>query len=184
MHIAIDIGHARGTGAVGLSGENEHEIAARVAPLLQHYLLTPTPAGVGVARQVDIIDYPDASNGVDLARTIAAVNEGGYDLLLSLHCDSSENPAACGAHACYYSIEGGRLASCVGYSLAGLMPGRAEKTVHRPGLAILRDTKPVAVLVEMGFVSNLTDSHIQQSYPAMIAERIAMGVKNYLHLRK
>lgn len=178
MKIAIDIGHARGTGAVGLTGENEHEIAARIAPLLKEYLQQ------GYSHTAEIIDFPDESNSVDLARTIAAVNAGGYDLLLSLHCDSSDNAAACGAHACYYSIEGGRLASCVGYSLASLMPGRADKTVHRPGLAILRDTKPVAVLVEMGFVSNLTDSHIQQTYPASVAEKIAQGVRNYIQLIK
>ena len=178
MRIAIDIGHARGTGAVGLTGENEHDIAARIAPMVKEFLEQ------GYSHTAEIIDFPDATNGVDLQKTIAAVNAGGYDLLLSLHCDASDNPAARGAHACYYSKAGGQLASCVGYSLAGLMPGRAEKTVHRPGLAILRDTKPVAVLVEMGFVTNLTDSHLQQMYPAMIAEKIAQGVRNYIHLSK
>ena len=173
MKIAIDIGHARNTGAVGVTKENEHEVSARVAWHLKDFLDKQGHAA-------DIVDFPWESNTDDLNHAIKAVAAGGYELCISLHCDSHTNASACGAHACYYSSAGQKLAACIAYSLATLMPGRAEKTVKRTGLAILNSTRPVAVLVEMGFITNATDALIQRDHPDLIAQRIGQGIINYL----
>lgn len=174
FHVAIDIGHARETGAVGLLGVNEHTIAARVAHCLRDKL-----AGYSCVR-ADVIDYEHMTNSADLAATIEYVNAHDFDALVSLHCDASDNPSAHGAHVCYTSAAGQNLAEEIAANLCQLLPGRASSTVRRPELAILRRTRPVAVLVEMGFITNKQDAEIQRCYPEEIAHRIMQGLLSYM----
>ena len=171
MNIAIDIGHARNTGAVG-NGLEEHAVNTVIAPLLADRLRK-------YGHTVDIIDYPDKSNTDDLNATVRAVNAGGYDLCISLHCDSSDNPVARGAHVCYVSNGGMELAQCIAWHLCALLPGRAEMTVRRTNLAILSQTRPISVLCECGFITHLHDSKIQRDDPDSIAKAIADGVNDY-----
>lgn len=92
---------------------------------------------------MDVIDFPAQSNTDDLNATIKAANEGGYDFGISLHCDSSDNVQAHGAHVCFYpgSVKGSRLAMCIAEPLARLLPGRDCTVLARPGLAVLKRTR-------------------------------------------
>ncbi len=179
MNIAIDIGHARRTGASG-NGLQEHEVCARLAVRLKSYLEEVPQVG-----RVDIIDFPERSNTDDLYTTVNVINEGGYELAVSLHCDCSDNPAAKGAHVIHWpdSDRGEKLATCIATPLAQLMPGRANITVARKNLFIISKTVPPTVLCECGFISNPDDSKMQKNRPEAIALCIAEGVKNYLTLR-
>jgi len=176
MKIAIDIGHANNTGARG-NGLEEHavavNIAERLAPMLQN-----------LGAQVDVIDFPAKSNKEDLNATIQAANAGGYDFGISLHCDSSENKQAHGAHVCFYpeSVRGARLAVCIAEHLADLLPGRANTVQARPGLAILKKTRCPWVLCECGFITNPENADMMKHHPERIAEVIAEGIKDYLEL--
>ena len=149
MKIALDLGHARGTDA-RVNGITERGVCAEVARLLRERL---REAG----HEADIIDFPDESNAADLRKTAAAVNAGGYELSVSLHCDCVKSTTACGAHVCYVSTGGKRLAKCIAKLLCALLPGRAEQIVKRTNLYILNKTDCVAVLVECGFISNEGD---------------------------
>lgn len=175
MKIAIDIGHANNTGARG-NGLEEHAVAAtiaeRLAPMLQQ-----------MGASVDVIDFPKMTNAQDLSDTIKAANEGGYDFGISLHCDSSDNPQAHGAHVCFYpgSVKGSRLAICIAEPLSRLLPGRANTVQSRPGLAVLKKTRCPWVLCECGFITNPENASILKDHPGRIAEAIAEGVKDYLN---
>lgn len=133
--------------------------------------------------RVDVIDYPKMTNAQDLNATIKASNEGGYDFGISLHCDSSDNPQAHGAHVCFYpgSVKGSRLAICIAEPLARLLPGRANTVQSRPGLAVLKKTRCPWVLCECGFITNPENASILKDHPFRIAEAIAEGVKDYLN---
>lgn len=171
--VAIDVGHADGTGASG-HGLEEHAVAAEVAELLKEYL---EHDGIGA----DIIDFPDKSNSADLAASVRQINAGGYRLAVSLHCDCSDNPAAHGAHVCHISLMGYTVAAEIADRLCELMPGRAKKVVRRPELYFLRRTDCVAALVEMGFISNEEDAQKLQNCKRQIALKIAEGIKVYYH---
>lgn len=173
MKIAIDIGHARGTGAHGLV--SERSVVETAAGLLQSEL-----EKLGI--QSELIDFPWLSNGGDLERTIAAVNAGGYELSISLHADCSDNKAARGAHVCYYSLKGYTLAIEIADRLCPLMPGRAAKVVRRMDLGVLERTKPVAVLIELGFVSNEHDADklANPSEVLKLVAEIADGIRFYI----
>ena len=171
MKIALDIGHAKGTGARA-HGQEEHDLAEKITRLLCREL---TKQG----HSVTVFDYPEKSNSEDLNATIKAVNALSFDLGISIHCDASDNPEAKGAHVCYLSEKGKKLAEFIAEPLCFLMPGRASKTVKRTNLAMLNKTKPVWVLVECGFITHAEDCLAMTNNPDLIATTIASGVHAY-----
>lgn len=188
--ICIDIGHAAGTGATG-NGLEEHGVAVQIAAHLARYLRERGHA-------VSVIDYPQLSNAADLNATVRAVNAGNYDLSVSLHCDSSRNPDACGAHVCHHrtyhkdgtfrdSVQGKALASAIAGPLCKLLPGRADPVQARPdkkkklsGLQVLRETRPPAVLCECSFITNANDAEMMKNRPELIAQAIGAGILAYI----
>lgn len=171
--IAIDIGHARGTGARGFVDEHDTcaALAVEVKSALESFKVDTF--------QADIIDFPDKTNGGDLSATVKAINAGNYDLCVSLHMDASDNAAAHGAHVCYYSTNGKRLAEEIALRLCAYLPGRAEETQKRTDLYILKNTNPAAVLVECGFCTNEEDVAVVKKHPFYIARAIALGIAAY-----
>ncbi|MBQ4594788.1 MAG: N-acetylmuramoyl-L-alanine amidase [Akkermansia sp.] len=167
--IAIDIGHARTTGASG-NGLQEHEVSAKLARYVKQ-MLQATPH-----IHADIVDFPELSNKQDLAAAIAAVNAGGYDAVVSLHCDCAGTPSARGAHVIYKSAAGQALGLEIAERLAVHLPGRARTLVQRHDLAILNQTRPPAVLVECGFLSSPEDAEIIRTRPILLARAIAGGI--------
>lgn len=195
--VAIDIGHARCTGARG-NGLQEHEVCAGIAQLLRGEL-----EGVGV--RAEVIDFPGLSNSGDLAETVREVNAGQYALCVSLHCDSArrvvryekaidldgleyeepvyeDNEGARGAHVIYVSAKGALAAEAIARHLCPIMPGRAERVVKRTNLYILNKTRCAAVLVECGFLTNAHDADKLRWKAGDIAKAIARGVIDYLEL--
>lgn len=191
MKVAIDIGHARNTGAV-CNGLEEHAVVSVIGRELEKLL-------AGKGHVVDVLDFPELSNKADLNATIKAANAGGYDIGISLHCDSASrymvernpdgeekcvvehNPNPHGAHVCYYpgSVRGKRLAVCISGHLVKLLPGRSDKVQERPYLAILRQTRCPWVLCECGFITNPENADMMKKHPERIAEAIAEGVESY-----
>lgn len=175
MNIALDIGHAKGTGARG-NGLEEHAVACVIA---RHLFAQLKDMG----HTVHVLDFPDKGNTEDLNATITAANADGYDFGISLHCDCAhDRQNARGAHVCFYpgSVEGSRLAICVAETLSHLLPGRANTVQSRHGLAILKKTRMPWVLCECGFITNSWDACIIKNHPERIAEAIAEGVREYV----
>ena len=169
--VAIDVGHARRTGAKGC-GYDEHEMCKKLALELKAALERFEVD----AFEADIIDFEHLSNGADLSATVKAINAGDYDVSVSLHMDHDDSPLPHGAHVCYVSEAGKRLAKEVALRLCPQMPGRAEQVQKRPGLYVLSQTRPVAVLIECGFITNEGDAHWVYENPERVALAIALGV--------
>ena len=186
-HIIIDIGHARGTGARG-NGMEEH---ARCEIIAGH-LADKLRAG-GYA--VTVLDYPDGTNSADLVATVKAANGiSNASFGISLHMDAASRPVEetdedgerlvwnepdpepHGAHVCYVSNTGKRMAECIAMFLCSLLPGRANKTVKRSDLYILKNTRATWVLCECGFITNRGDAATD---PERVAASIAAGVRIY-----
>ena len=172
--IAIDVGHARGTGARG-NGLKEHEVCAEIAEYLSMEIQAK-------GLQALVVDYPGKTNAGDLAETVRAVNASGAVLCVSLHCDASDNALAKGAHVIYTSEAGGRCAGYIAKHLCSFFPGRANKTVKRGNLYVLNNTRCVAVLCECGFLTNPDDASRLATAEGKrsVARRIAVGITEYL----
>lgn len=171
--IALDVGHARGTGARGFV--DEHDMCVKLAEEVKQILETFKVDTF----QADIVDFPDKTNSEDLVSTVKEVNAGKYDMCVSLHMDASDNAAAHGAHVCFYSTNGKRLANEIALRLCPYLPGRAEQTVKRTDLYVLKNTKPVAVLVECGFCTNEYDAAVVKKQTFVVARAIALGIAAY-----
>lgn len=169
--IAIDIGHARRTGAKGC-GYEEHEQCKKIAKELKACFERFKQGRY----EADIIDFEHLDNDGDLAATVKALNKGGYDVSVSLHMDADSTPGPHGAHVCYTSAKGKALAHEIAQRLCPQMPGRVEQLVRRPGLYVLRATRPVAVLVECGFITNEGDAEWVDQNADKVALSIALGV--------
>ena len=170
--VFIDIGHAEKTGAKGLRGSDEHYIARIIGEQLQHDLFS-------IGMDAFICDYPKLSNEMDLIKTASTANNWNPDVGLSLHCDCSDNAAARGAHVCYLTTTGKAVAGSISSYLCQLLPGRAEKTVLRDDLYILKNTRAPWVLIECGFISNKDDLEILSKSPEEVAKSIAQGISDY-----
>lgn len=172
MKIAIDVGHAAGTGARG-NGLEEHAVVADIAAALADKLAAH-------GHECHVIDFPEKDNKSDLVATVKEINRIAPDFSISLHCDASDNPAARGAHVCYVSAAGRRLAEVVASELCALLPGRAEQVVRRGDLYVLKHTVCPAVLIECGFITHQYDCYIASQRPEAVADAVAQGVEDYV----
>lgn len=170
--LLLDIGHANNTGAQG-NGHEEHQLSSVIGSVLAERC-----AQHGITTKV--IDYPTLSNSADLSATVKEANTLSAKLGISLHCDSSSNDSARGAHVCYYSDKTQANAITLGAHICELMIGRACRVVQRQDLYVLKSTKHPWYLVEMGFISNKLDCNMLASHPELVAEAILKGVCDLL----
>ncbi len=169
MKIAIDVGHADGTGA-GAGGLEEHALSAAIAPILAARL---REAG----HVVRVIDFPELSNEADFVKAVQVANAWRADVFVSLQCDASSNAQARGAHVIYYSDAGRRLALAISQPLCKLMPGRAQQ-LREGSFYVLRRTAMPAVIVEQGFITHAQD-RVALREGRRIALAIAEGLEHY-----
>lgn len=178
--VLVDVGHAEGTGAQSAFADEHEESrlnALELRGVLESFRVDEF--------EVDVVDFSDLSNGGDLAASVRAANAKEYDALVSLHMDYSSNADAHGAHVCYHagSVKGEQLAKEIAIRLCAWLPGRSDTVQARPdrekklsSLAILRDTRPPAVLVECGFVSNEADVQVLRRCRRELMRAVGLGV--------
>ena len=185
IKIYIDQGHNPSSPNAGAEGNGyveqdiNYEIGIRLADLLRRNgnfdvkLSRPTPeSSLGT------------SNSTSLRARVDEANAFGADYFISLHTNASTNSAISGSEALVYTEPS--IASELGKDiliwlnrLTGL---RNRGIVERPGLYVLRKTKMPAVLVEMGFISNINDARLMHDNPGLFAEGIYNGILQYTGL--
>lgn len=118
----------------------------------------------------------------ELYEITAASNEAGADLFVSIHCNSAANEEATGTETFYFaaSRKGRSLAALINAELVGL--GLEDRGTKSNGLYVTRNTDAVAVLVELGFLSNMDEGARlgTEEFQQAAAEAIYRGVCNYI----
>lgn len=123
----------------------------------------------------------------DSLRNICDVSNGfNADVFVSVHCNSSTSPEAHGTETFYWhtSDEGKKLANCVQNQLINTfdLTDRGLKQCI-PGtptnFCVVRATDAVACLVELAFISNLTEEYWLNTHTEEIAHAVARGVTDY-----
>ncbi len=172
--IIVDAGHG-GTdpGAVGWRPHSPDVAPRREAD--QALALAAAAAEELDHRGYDAIMTRTADRFLSLQERVAFINalKPAADLVVSIHRDAAATPAARGICALYNnmggkpSLRGKRLAELLlrrlvrrtGLADRGARPRPAfrEGRQVETSLAILRDTRPPAALVELGFMSNSTE---------------------------
>jgi len=129
----------------------------------------------------------DRDASIPLYERTEAANACEPDIHLCLHHSSSPSPRAQGAaayyfaNAVYHSRAGKRLAGYVVDALSGEL-GRVDLRKHGRNYACLREVRPLAVMVEPGFMSHPKEGPLLRD-PAIIfreATAILHGIEAYL----
>ena len=118
----------------------------------------------------------------ELYEITAASNGAGADLFVSIHCNSAGNESAAGTETFYFagSTNGRALAALVNAEMVGL--GLTDRGIKCNSLYVTRNTDAVAVLVELGFLSNMAEgSKLGSSdFQQAAAEAICRGIINHI----
>lgn len=179
--IFIDPGHG-GTnpGAVGndvIEQEVNLDVSLKLAELLRNkgydVMLYRTTKDENVI-------LPIAS---DLRKRATMANDWGADYFVSIHTNSSTNPAANGFET--YTLRPATTAAALADSIQKSVIsslGMKDNGVRQANFSVLRNTSMPAVLVELGYLSNQTEAlNLNSSaWRNKIAAAIANGIDMYV----
>lgn len=185
IKVCLNAGHKPGMdpGAIGLKS-TEAELALKFASKATEYLRA-------VGYNVLLVQENE------LEDIVAASDDFGADVFLSIHMNSAVAKSAYGTETFYAasSSRGRKLASCVQKQVETFMvkkrieqrPNVSEETVKdysdrglkTNSLYVVRNTDAPAALVEVGFISNALDEEILINNIDGIAAAIARGVTDY-----
>jgi N-acetylmuramoyl-L-alanine amidase len=154
--VVLDPGHGgkdTGTAAHGLI---ESEVMLDLARRIEGRL-----SAIGVT----VLFTRSATTGPeDLARAMMA-NQAGADIMLSLHCDSTDQPQAGGVATFFYGLDRFGAWSAVGQQLADLIQreivartGLTDCRSHPRGWVLLQRTQMPTVRIETGYLSHRQDA--------------------------
>ena len=177
MVVFINPGHAPNgnpdPGAVNdTTGLRECDVAKCVADNVEQYL---NAAGVTTEQlQSDSLG--------DICRT---ANDSGADIFVSIHCNAVDAESANGTEtwACAGSYRGSILADCIQKQIVEAL-GTTDRGVKIAtpgvnGLYVLSNTAMPAVLVELAFISNVSDEQLLADDQDDFARAIARGITAY-----
>ncbi|MFD1425110.1 N-acetylmuramoyl-L-alanine amidase [Laceyella tengchongensis] len=187
MKVVIDPGHGGSdTGAVGF-GLREADVALQLAELVGEHFGKYEGAVVTFTRNRNTSSsYPAPPAG--LRKRIAYANNTNADLFLSLHCNAGggsgfESYIAKGAPArtqrIQRAINDQVLRYLKGYSIgAHGNPAKNDSQAARSRIAVLRDTKMSAVLLECLFIDNAKEIKLlcDRQFLDGLAKAIVKGV--------
>mgnify|MGYP001024513108 FL=1 len=147
MKIGIDAGHGgRDPGAVGQEGLYEKDVVLLLAQLVAWEL----------RNHHEVIMSRTTDTYMTVGERVRFFEKEGVDVVISLHINASDNPAANGTEVLYFpsSTRGKKLAQCVQTALVNALGTQDRKIKPRVNLGILSDTSMPAILVEPEFISN------------------------------
>ncbi|UPK44306.1 N-acetylmuramoyl-L-alanine amidase family protein [Paenibacillus pabuli] len=174
--VVIDPGHGgKDPGSTSITNKPEKEYNLALALKVQALLLSEPDIELVMTRDGDT--YPTRPERVQLANQLNA------DVFVSIHGNNVESsPQATGTETFYYQRSSSKeLANIIHQRLVKAM-GLKDRGVKNGNLEVIRDTTMAAVLLEVGFLSNVMDEELMSSDVVQMkaAQAIADGIKEYL----
>ncbi len=172
--VVVDAGHGGSDGGTVSGKAVEKDINLSVAWKLKAILEN---------NKIEVILTRSSDEKISLAERTSVANGSNADFFISLHCNFYEKDARIAGLECYYNNSNeteskGYAESIIdAVSLSEDIETRYAKT---EGYYVLRNTQMPAVLVEMGFLSNDSESQklLDDDYQESLAQRIAEGISN------
>ncbi|MDY6913406.1 MAG: N-acetylmuramoyl-L-alanine amidase [Planctomycetota bacterium] len=174
-HVALDPGHGgRDSGAISVGGYYEKTVNLAVCRMVRRELLS---------RGVEVTMTRMDDTFVELNERAAIANIAEVDLFVSIHADSARNRTARG-----FTVYVARSASRPSLAAAECVRGRLgtigapDRGVRQANFRVLVRTSCPAVLVEMGYLSNIREAArlARSGYQNRLAQAIADGVCDFL----
>ena len=180
LTIVVDPGHGgEDGGAVSSDGVQEAGLNLAVAKLLKAEL---AELGMEVIMTREDENALAASKKADMAARRSIMNQSGVDCVVSIHMNKFTDCSVHGPMAFYMegSAEGEKLAKEVIDSVTAAI-GAPTRLANPGDYYVIRESEPVAVLVECGFLSNSEDVKLLTDplHQKTLAKAVAQGVHNY-----
>ena len=186
--IVIDPGHGGSDpGKVGIDGSLEKDINLAISMYLKKEL-QDKKYKVIMTREEDIGLYNqnDTNKKIsDLHKRVEIMNSSDAEVVVSIHQNSFTGESSRGAQVFYQST------SQEGKNFAGIMQKKIASCIgdenHRVEKSnsdyyILKNSTPVAIIVECGFLSNSQEAALlsDSGYQKKMASAIAQGIYEYI----
>lgn len=173
--VYVDAGHGGSDpGAIGIGNVHEADVNLLVAKYLQTELKRQ-----GIS--VKMSRTTDATKALNDRPKEA--NKWGADIVVSIHCNAFDKASANGTETLIYKKGGNaeKIAKKVQPNLISVLK-TTDRGVKEGNLAMVRDTKAPAILVELAFVTNRDDCSklINTTYQKNCAVAICKGICSYL----
>lgn len=174
LTIVLDPGHGgKDPGAVGPTGLKEsdvnHDVCRRVAEFLNK-----DEFNVFLTR--GMTEFKSLKDRTDFAK-----GKNAY-ILVSVHCNAAENRQANGIETYFYKSggRGDKLASLIQKHLL-VRTGLRDRGIKSGNLHMVRESSMPAALVELGFISNLTEEKLlrRPDFQTSCALAIAEAISEY-----
>lgn len=183
--ICVDPGHGGYDPGTIRNGIQEKDIVLKIALYLRDYL-QQGGAWVVLTREKDL-DFLEITAGpkkrLDMKNRCQIIEEGGGELLISIHANCISSSIWRGAQVFYRegSEEGKLLASAIQNELIRILKN-TDREAKSGDYYILRETSIPGVIVEAGFLSNPEEAELLNSpeYQKKIAWAIYLGIISYL----
>lgn len=177
--IVVDAGHGGSSEGATAGGFAEKNITLQIALKLRE-ALEACGAKVVMTRDRDV--------NVDLSARPALANDINADLFVSIHNDSFTSDARGTSTYYHMSDPSSRaLANSVSQAVAAVsgIPSRgalSDGILYNSGLAVLRQSRMPAILVEVAFISNTLDRRklIDSAFQTRVADAICGGLRAYV----
>ena len=179
IKIYVDQGHSRGgvnAGAEGF-GMKEQDITFHVGVYLAD-LLNATPGFEAKLSRPTIDTVLGTNASTSLAARVEDAIKWGADYFISIHCNASTNPDYNGTEVYIYNelSKSYPLAESI-LSEIVLQVGTRDNGVRvNPSLYVLRRTPMPSLLVELAYITNLSDAEKLANHQQEFAHAIYDGI--------
>lgn len=201
--ICVDPGHGFEDGGSGdaetsfyPAGTLEKDITIVVANMVNEDL---QKRGFKTVMTHDGVNMPegynwDGNDRFNPNERVAMMNDLAPDYIVSIHTNTAGNPDACGTEVYYDHVSGSKsndwnepAAEAIAAAIDELVETTDKTDLRNPinaenaSLAVIRDTHPAAVLIELGFCTNEADAKnlTDPVWQASIADAIAEGIERF-----
>jgi N-acetylmuramoyl-L-alanine amidase len=154
--VVLDPGHGGDDTGTVAHGLTESEVNLELARRIEGRL-----SAIGVT----VLFTRSAATGPDDLLRATMANQARADIMLSLHCDSTDQPRASGVATFFWGLERFGAWSAVGEHLANLIQreivsrtGLADCRSHARGWQLLQRTQMPTVRIEAGYLSHPQDA--------------------------
>ena len=188
MKIMINAGHdatRRADGSVIDSGAVNQEYGVYECDIVKAISEKIAPILEAEGHKVFIMQQDNLCGEGSYSYTYSVCGQANInrmDMIISIHCNSYKNSLANGTECLVYDL-GSRaadLADCIQTHIVDRFDTMDRGLKSRHDLAILRETRMPAVLVETAFISNDDDVQILMYQQDEMAEAIAQGIIEYI----
>ncbi len=168
--IVIDAGHGgKDSGAIGITGKYEKNFNLTIALKLRDLLRANPSFNVHLTRETDV--FIELSDRAKIANNLRA------DVFVSIHANNTGSSVAGGYETLYTRAASEKFAQTI-HKKVQPVTGFSDRKVKTQNLAVCRETKMPAILLEAGFLSNAIEEAMlfteswQNKYAAAIYEGI------------